>query len=150
MAHYLGRREEHEWLRAMEIYFFFRKSVVFMPSDRWCDCDVDWGEESACRMLLRSYIVERWTLLDETFVVDFEKVCRHDKPRRAQMLVVWVWMQGKNVGVVCQHSISSRLDGPVHHERFLCDLSLQVLDSIKPLNSLLELFNYPVTKTILL
>lgn len=47
---------------------------------------------------------------------------------------------------VCKHSSSSGLDNLVR-QRFLYDLSLQLLDPQKMLNFLLELSNYPVTET---
>ena len=54
-------------------------------------------------------------------------------------------MESENVGV-CKLSSSSHLDDLVH-QRFFYDLSLQLVDSQKLLNPLLELFNYLVTQT---
>ena len=53
-------------------------------------------------------------------------------------------MESENVGV-CKLSSSSHLDDLVH-QRFFYDLSLQLVDSQKLLNPLLELSNCPVTQ----
>ena len=111
---------------------------------RWCDYDGDWGE---CLPDVTPIIVKRWTRLNKTFVVDVERLLSGQEKfyhsyelQTAQMLV---WMESEYMGV-CKHSSSSRLDDLVH-QRFFYDLSLQLINSWRLLNPLLELYNYLVT-----